>query len=88
MITNNCCSECGQPFIPTPQNVAKQVTCGSRACKLARIKLIAIQRPPVHKVPAMQARAKMRAADRQRELEYALAGWGPELIYGTNNLLF
>jgi len=32
------CSECDRFFVAAPHNRERQVTCGRRACKLARIK--------------------------------------------------
>jgi hypothetical protein len=56
----------------------RQKTCGSRNCKLYRIKRLALERPEPHKVPTPAARAKERA--RQRQLEAIQYGLGPNII--------
>ena len=69
------CSECGMLLMPRSR---RQVTCGSRACKLARIKRLALGRPESHRVPTLFARAKERRM--QRSLEEAMYGIQPNII--------
>ena len=69
------CSECGLFLMPRSR---RQKACGSRACKLARIKRLALARPETHRVPTMAARARERAM--QRKLEESVFGLVPSVI--------